>query len=79
MANMQKQVFIVDRDSYGNNFGDRVFTVIVELRDKTHTVLETKTFRETAQEGEHSEVRRSMTAEIKEWAKENGATFTGQV
>lgn len=73
-----KQVVIVDTKSQGNNFGDRSYEVTVEFREGGQ-VKATKTFKDTAFEGEHDSVKRLMTMEIKKWAKTNGTRFTGWV
>lgn len=75
---LNKQVVIVDRKSNGNSFGDRTFEVTVEYRENGE-VKATKTFSETAFEGEHASARYMMTYNIRVWAKEQGTRFTGSV
>jgi hypothetical protein len=72
---------ISENQSEGNSFGDRTFKVTVELRNPTtHEVLATKTFQETACEGEHGYYKNYITKQIKAWARENGsARFTGAI
>lgn len=80
MAKNKNQAFITNRESKGNSFGDRTFSITAVILDSNgEQTLAEKTFQEIAQEGEHSHVRRLMTMEIKSWAKENNATFTGSV
>lgn len=80
MATKKNQTFILDRKSEGNSFGDRTFTItLVVLDHNGEETLATRTFQETAFEGQHDHVKKLMTVEIKAWAKENNSVFKGAV
>jgi len=79
MANKKNRVFIVENSSQGNSFGDRTFKVVAIIKDQHMETLAERTFTETAYEGEHGYYRSKIVKDIKAWAKENGATFTGSI
>lgn len=80
MAKKKNHVFIVENSSQGNSFGDRTFKVVAIIKDQyMEETLAERTFTETAYEGEHGYYRSKITKDIKAWAKENGATFTGSI
>lgn len=80
MATKKNRVFLVENTSQGNSFGDRTFKVVAIVKDKfMEETLAEKTFTETAYEGEHSYYRNKIQKDIKAWAKENNAVYTGRV
>lgn len=73
-----KQVVITTNRSHGNSFGDRTYDIAVEYRIDGK-VVESKVFSDTAQEGEHADMKQLLTWEIQAWAKDRGTKFTGEV
>ena len=80
MKTRKNQAFITERNSQGNSFGDRTFTISVVVLDHNgEETLAEKIFQETAFEGQHADIKRLMTKDIKAWAKENNAIFKGSI
>lgn len=76
---MTLQAVITERRTFGNSFGDKTFEVVVELRGDHGSVLDFDTFRMTAYEGDHEEIKRLMTTNINIWARKRSGSFTGRV